>query len=104
MANIKINETSFSGNNVIITNGRVIINGKEIKNTEKQINIVVEGDIDQLKADACDKISVVGSVKSISTQSGDVDGSISTMSGDVDCGMVNGSISTMFGDIKHKKN
>ena len=106
---ITINGNIYSGNSIVVTNGKVVINGKDATPENKEINISVVGNIEQLKVDACNRVSVEGSVKSISTQSGDVevtgdvDGNISTMSGDVDCGMVGGSISTMSGDVKHKR-
>jgi hypothetical protein len=109
MSTITINGNTYSGNSIVVTNGKVVINGKDVTPDSKEINISVVGNIEQLKVDACNKVSVEGSVKSISTQSGDVevtgdvDGSISTMSGDVDCNMVGGSISTMSGDVKHKR-
>ena len=85
-----------------------MVNGKDITPDSKEINISVVGNIEQLKVDFCNKVSVEGNVKSISTQSGDVevtgdvDGNIQTMSGDVDCGHVQGSISTMSGNVKHR--
>jgi hypothetical protein len=109
MSTITINGNTYSGNSIVVTNGKVVINGKDVTPDSKEINIFVVGDIEQLKVDDCDKISVNGNVKSISTQSGDVevtgdvDGSISTMSGDVDCENVQGSISTMSGDVKHRR-
>lgn len=109
MSTIKINGNTYTGNSIVISNGKVIVNGKEVTPDGKEINISVQGDIYELKVDTCNKVSVTGSVKSISTQSGDVevtgdvDGNISTMSGDVDCGHVQGSISTMSGDVKHRR-
>lgn len=108
MSIITINGNTFSGSNIIVTNGKVLINGKDVTPDSKEINISVVGNIEQLKVDACNKVSVEGNVQSISTKSGDVevsgdvDGSISTMSGDVDCGHVKGSVSTMSGDVKHR--
>ena len=108
MSIITINGNTFSGSNIIVTNGKVLINGKDVTPDSKEINISVVGNIEQLKVDACNKVSVEGNVQSISTKSGDVevsgdvDGSISTMSGDIDCGHVKGSVSTMSGDIKHR--
>jgi len=110
MAKIRINNSTYSGNSIVITNGKVIIDGIDMTPDSKEINITVEGNIDALKVDVCNEIKVKGSVKNISTKSGDVeitgdvDGSIQTMSGDIDCGHVQGSISTMSGDIKHRGN
>ena len=109
MSTISINGNTYSGNNIVITNGKVIINGKDVTPNSKEINIKVDGDIDELKVDACNKIEIIGDVSNVKTQSGDVEisgnvtGSIQTMSGDVDCGTVGGSISTMSGDIKHRR-
>jgi hypothetical protein len=109
---IVINGKTYFGNSISISNGKVIIDGKESEPGEsngKIINITVTGNVEKLVVDVCDKISISGSVNSIKTVSGDVDvsgnvaGSINTMSGDVDCGQVSGSVSTMSGNIKNKK-
>lgn len=108
MSIISINGVNYSGNNIIISNGKVVINGKDVTPDSKDINIKVEGNIDKLVVDSCNKIEITGAVLDIKTQSGDIDisgsvtGSISTMSGDIDCGNVGGSIKTMSGDIKHR--
>ncbi len=98
------------GRNVIIRGGRVIVDGKDVTPDAKEINIVVNGNIDKVEADACQKVSVTGDVGSVKTLSGDVDiggdvkGSVQTMSGDIDCdGSIGGSVSTMSGDIKYRK-
>jgi hypothetical protein len=75
----------------------------------KNIDIKIEGNIDELKIDSCNSISVLGSVKNINTLSGDVDvvghvdGNLKTMSVNIKCNDVKGSISTMSGNIKHTK-
>jgi hypothetical protein len=109
MSTITINGVSISGNNVVVSNGKVFVNGKDFTPEIKEINIVVNGNIDKLEVDSCDKVQVKGKVGNVKTLSGDVDvsgdvnGSISTMSGDVDCNNVSGSIATMSGDVKYKK-
>jgi len=108
---IIIGNSKFSGRNVTISNNRVIIDGKDVTDNlpeQKTYNIQVDGNIDRIKCDACDKIIVTGEVGQIQTQSGDVEcgnvkGSVSTMSGDVDCDSISGSVSTMSGDIKHRR-
>ena len=106
---IIINGNNYSGNNVIISNGKVIIDGKDVTPDSKNIEIKVDGNIEQLSVDACNKVEITGNVSNVKTKSGDVDisgdvsGSIQTMSGDVDCGNVGGSISTMSGDVKNKR-
>lgn len=101
--------TITGGRNITIRNGKVIVDGKDVTPNAKEINISVNGSIDRLEADACQKISITGDVGNVKTQSGDVDvngdikGSVQTMSGDVDCGgPIGGSVSTMSGDIKHR--
>ena len=109
MSTISINGNTYSGNSIVVTNGKVIINGKDVTPDSKEINIKVDGNIDELKVDVCNKVEITGDVSNVKTQSGDVEisgnvtGSIQTMSGDVDCGTVGGSISTMSGDIKHRR-
>lgn len=109
MNTIIINGNTYSGNSIVVSNGKVIINGKDVTPDSKEIYIKVEGNIEELKVDSCNKVEIVGDVSNVKTQSGDVEisgnvgGSIQTMSGDVDCGNVGGSISTMSGDVKHRR-
>lgn len=109
MSTITINGNTYSGSSVVVTNGKVIVNGKDVTPDSKEINISVQGDVDELHVDICNKVSVTGNANSISTTSGDIDitgnvgGSVNTMSGDIDCGNVLGSVSTMSGNVKHKR-
>lgn len=109
MNTIKINSNTYSGNNIVIRNGKVIVDGKDVTPDSKEVNIVITGNVEQLDVDTCNSIEICGNVGDLKTLSGDVkvkgdvSGSISTMSGDVKCGNVGGGVSTMSGDIKHKK-
>lgn len=109
MSQIIINGKNYSGNSIIISGNKVVVNGVDVTPDSKQINIKVEGNISELKVDSCDKIDVIGDVSNIKSQSGDikitgnVNGSVNTMSGDVDCGAIGGSVNTMSGDITHKR-
>lgn len=109
MSTITINGNTYSGNQIIVNNGKVKVDGIDFTPESKEINISVVGNIEKLEVDSCNKISVEGSVKSILTKSGDVEvdgdiiGSVQTMSGDVNCVYVSGNVSTMSGDIKCKK-
>jgi hypothetical protein len=109
---VVINGVSIDGNSrsVVISNGKVIVNGKDVTPEDtKDINIVINGHIETLDVDTCNKITITGDVGSVSTLSGDVNitgnvlGSVKTMSGDVDCEEISGSVKTMSGDIKHRK-
>ncbi len=102
--------TIIGGRSIVVRNGRIMVDGKDVTPDAKEINISVAGNVDRLEADACQKITVTGNVGNVATQSGDVDvggnvnGSVQTMSGDVDCaGSIGGSASTMSGDIKHRQ-
>ena len=100
-----INDVSYAGRSVIIRNGKVIIDGQDVTPSGKEINIRVEGNIDSLRVDYCEKIDVTGSVGSLNSVAanvscGDVSGGIETTSGDITCKNVNGNINTTSGDIK----
>lgn len=102
-----INGNVYEGNSVVIKNGKIIVDGKNVTPDSKEINIVVNGNIETLDVDACSKIDVTGDIGKIKTMSGDVKcnnvkGDISTMSGDVSCkGNIVGNVKTQSGDISH---
>lgn len=108
MATISVNGVTYSGGrSVTITNGRVIVDGKDLTPDAKDIRIEVSGNVENITADACNSITVNGAVGEVSTQSGDVKcgdvaGFVSSMSGDIDCGNVRGNVKTMSGDISHR--
>ncbi len=110
MNTVNINGTKITGKgNIVVSNGKIFVDGKDVTPDAKEINIAVNGNIETLEVDACSKVAVIGNVGSIKTASadveirGDVHGGIQTMSGDVDCGNIGGSVSTMSGDIKQKR-
>ena len=105
MSTISINGTTYEGNNIVVKNGKVIIDGKDHTPESKTINISVQGDINELKVDACTKIDVKGSCNNLRSGAGDVNcgdvsGPLQVGSGDVRCGNVNGDIKTGAGDVK----
>lgn len=111
MGTVNVNGTIIQTNNgsITISNGRVIVDGKDVTPDSKVITISVEGNIEKLRVDSCEKVQVTGQCGTVSTTSGDIEiegdvsGSVSSVSGDVDCRNVGGSISTVSGDVKHKK-
>lgn len=110
MNTVRINGVTIQGSkNVVVTNGKVIIDGQDVTPDDKTIIIRIDGNVDTLHVDACNSVTVYGNVESLKTISGDVNvegsigESVQTVSGDVDCGNVNGSIKTVSGDIKHRK-
>ena len=104
--NFSINGSTFSGRNIKIENGEVIVDGvKQDLELNREINVVVNGDCDRIENANGDVTAQ--NVRSITTgngdvRCGDVSGSVSTGTGDVNCGNVGGSINSGVGDIYHK--
>lgn len=86
---VVLNGTTYSGEQVVIANGRVYVDGEEAQNltNEPTIEISVEGSVDSIKTQSGD-VTVTGSVLSART-----------MSGDITAGTVTGVAETMSGDI-----
>ena len=103
---ISINGKAYKGNNVQISNGKVVIDGIEQSQVlEHKITVNVVGDVESIDAGSGDVV-VSGNVGSLRTGSGDVkcgsvSGNVQTGSGDVDCGKVAGSVRTGSGDINY---
>lgn len=107
--NVTINGKTYSGNNIIISNGKVIVDGAEQSEVlEHNIVVNVTGDVQSLETTSGD-VNVIGGVSNIQTTSGDVQcesvsGDVKTVSGDVNVrGNVAGNVKTVSGDISYKK-
>lgn len=106
---VNVNGRVISGDSVAIVNGRVYVGDDDVTpEDEKEINIEINGNVENVDIDACSKLVLHGNAGSVSTQSGDIEcgdvnGSVSTMSGDVDCSNIAGNVSTMSGNIKERK-
>ena len=100
MGNINI-----KGNNVSIMNNKIFVDGKEIGTEEKEINIIVEGNLDKLEVDCCNSIKVNGVTKDVEvsngniTISGDVKGNVNNINGNIIAKVINGNCKTKNGDI-----
>ena len=100
MGNINI-----KGNNVSIINNKIFVDGKEIGTEEKEINIIVEGNLDKLEVDCCNSIKVNGVTKDVEvsngniTISGDVKGNVNNINGNIIAKVINGNCKTKNGDI-----
>lgn len=98
---------NFSGGNIVVNNGRVIIDGREIETEDSPvINIVVEGNVDALSGDFAN-ITVKGNASAIKTVSGNVEvggsvsGDVKTVSGNVRAnGPIGGNVKSVSGDIR----
>ncbi len=102
-----INGTKYvGGNNIVMKNGKILIDGREANVDSKVINILVEGDVETLDVDTAEKIGITGNVQNLTTMSGDVTtkgsvGTIKTGSGNVDVEEnCHGDIKTGSGNIK----
>lgn len=106
MSQVIINGRSYIGNQITVINGKVIVNGEDCTPDSKEINIQVDGNIDELRVDVCQKCIVNGNAGHVQTGSGDfeisgdITGNLQTGSGDVECANVGGSIQTGSGDVK----
>jgi cytoskeletal protein CcmA (bactofilin family) len=97
-----------SGTNVRVANGKVYIDDKiQESSDDKNINIQINGDIESLNVDICDKIIVQGNVDNVETTNGNVQvdgivlGNVKTTNGSVKIGgSVQGEVSTVNGSIK----
>lgn len=108
----KGNVIRVNGNNICISNGVVTINGKKYTDLnelpDKEIKIIVEGNVEELTVDMCESIEVNGSAGNVSTHNGNVtisqgvNGNVRTHNGNVVCGPVGGSIDTHNGNIIHR--
>ena len=103
---ITINGVTYSGSNIIINNNVIKIDGKDVTPKDTvQINILVEGNINQLNVDSCTYVDIEGDVGIVETVSGDINcgnvsGNVKTVSGDVRCGNIGGNVKTVSGDVK----
>jgi len=101
---IRINNKTYNGNSVIISNNKIIIDGVDQTPDSKNITINVVGNLQNLEVDSCESLKIDGNCYKVSTVSGDVicygiEGNVSTVSGDVECKIINGDVSTVSGDI-----
>ena len=91
--NISINGRMFSGDNVIVDNGKITIDGKVVEDHGKvaQIKVEVSGDLETLKCNTCTITgSVKGDVTANTVRCGNVGGDVDANT--VSCGNVAGSI------------
>ena len=105
MSSVIINGKSYIGSTVKVSGNKITINGTDVTPDTKIVNITIEGDVDEVHADYCEKIVVNGNAKTVTTTSGDIEckdiaGDVKLTSGDVQCGNIGGSVQTVSGDVK----
>jgi len=99
---------SFSGSsNVVISNNRIIVNGKEIMDkAEGIVKIDVEGDIVSL--DVAGDTTINGNILKDANIVGDlkcndIGGDILSCVGDIDCENIGGDIESCVGSVSMKR-
>lgn len=106
---VTINNKTYEGRCVSITNGVVSIDG--VKQDEElgsaSIIITVNGDVEKIETTS-GEVHVNGSTQNVKTMSGnvvcgDIQGDVKTHSGNVVCKNVEGGIKTHSGNIRHQK-
>ena len=117
MHNVVINGKSYGNlkGSISVSNGKVYCNGHLVSDEsgtpDKEINIIVKGNVEGDVVITSGMVTVKGSCRSVKTTSGDVrveedvTGNISTVSGDVTCGNdIGGNVNTVSGDIRCSSN
>jgi hypothetical protein len=105
---ININGKSYSGNNIVVNNNQVIIDGKNVTDEHKDnkvINITVNGNLNVLDVDVAETVTVNGECGNVEVVNGNINcgnvkGGVKTVNGDVEAGYVEGGISTVNGDVE----
>ena len=106
---ITINNNSIIGKNITITGNRIIIDGKDVTNNfagkEKEISIIVTGNIETLFVDYSKSIDIKGNVGNFNNGSGnvtchDIEGDIHTGSGNISSNSIKGNVRSGSGNIK----
>ncbi len=104
---IKINNKIYVGNNITITNGKVIIDGVNQNIDDKIINIQVDSNLESLEFDCAESCIINGNVTSLQSTNGnvtvtnDILGNVSTVNGNVKANSIKGSVKTVNGNIKN---
>jgi hypothetical protein len=103
---VTINGSTFTGRNITVVNGQVIVDGVDRTPDSKNITISVTGDVSSLKVDVCNLITIAGNCGDVETVSGSVEvagqvnGDVESVSGSIRCGAIAGKASTVSGNIR----
>ncbi len=95
---------NFSGRNIQVRNGKIIVDGVDITPDAKTITVEIHGNVDRLESGACQSTTVNGNVGDINGGSGNihcgaVTGNVSSGSGKVTCVSIKGNVSTGSGSV-----
>ena len=110
---ITINGKTYSGSSHTIINDKIFIDGKEIIDdnlkSSKILNIKIEGGISECAILNCNSIQVIGNVKNLDNQNGDIsitgniEGDVDNQNGDIQCQNINGDIDIQNGSVYKNK-
>jgi hypothetical protein len=109
---IIIGNNVVSGGSIVINNGKVFVDGKNVDflYDERIINITVKGDLDSIRVDSCHEVKIEGNVgedvhvsQGRVTIGGGVGRDVHVSQGNVDCGKVEGKVSVSMGNITSRK-
>jgi hypothetical protein len=123
MASVTVNGSSYQGTNLVIHNGRVLVDGVDrTPGDQKTVTIQITGDVASLDVGACQEVKITGNAGAVRTASGDVQvggsvgagvatasgdvlvkgdiaGDVATASGDVVARTIRGKVATVSGDV-----
>lgn len=103
---IEVNGTSYSGSNISINNGEVVVDGKIMEQTlTGVVHVTVIGDIETLNNENGNVTANL--IKNVNTTNGDIkadviEGAVSTVNGDVSSLKITGNVSSVNGDISYE--
>lgn len=94
---------------MVIKGGKIYINGSEqvIPSDHQEITINIQGDVERLEVEQCEKIHIHGNAGRVKVNCGSVDvtgdikGDANVNCGNIHCQSIEGDASTTMGDI-HK--
>lgn len=113
-SDIVINDKAYKSKSINISNNKIIIDGKEVGNTENNtvVNIEIylkEGSKVENATTISGNIEIHGDIINAKTTSGDItviegniNGNVNTVSGDVQADKIEGNVNTVSGDIIEK--
>lgn len=99
---------------MVISGGKITVDGKDINELdavdpdEKVINITIQGDVDHLDVDYCNKLEVTGNVRRVKATQGDIEihgsvsGDVHANMGNINCGDVEGDCHANMGSINRR--
>lgn len=92
MASIQINGQTFVGNNIVVKNGKVIIDGKEAVDTgSAEVKVEVTGNVDRLECNTCTITGdVTGDVDANTVNCGNIEGDVDANT--INCGNIGGDV------------